>query len=108
MVKNTTYQPSPLSFVYPQNGQSLNYESDYLFKVTPYPDAEGYLWGFFQNGEYVWENMTEEGTLDGPEYAILNGTEAHGRFQRGAVEVWVRASVAGQWTEPSIIMIYLE
>lgn len=98
----------PLSFVYPQNGQTLNFEGDYLFKVIPYPNAEGYLWGFFQNGQYVWENMTEEGTLDGPEYAILSGTEAHNRFRRGAVEVWVRASINENWTEPTIITIYLE
>jgi hypothetical protein len=87
----------------------LNYGGHYLFKVTPYPNAEGYLWGFFQNGQYVWENMTEEGNLDGPEYAILSGTEAHNRFRRGSVDVWVRASINnGNWTEPMIITIFLE
>jgi hypothetical protein len=102
-------QPPPLSFIYPQNGQVLNYGGHYLFKVTPYPNAEGYLWGFFQNGQYVWENMTEEGNLDGPEYAILSGTEAHNRFRRGSVDVWVRASINnGNWTEPMIITIFLE
>lgn len=95
-------------FIYPQDGQALAYDGDYLFKVEPIERADGYLWGFFQNGEMVWENLRDEGTISSNEYDILSGSEAHSRFQPGEVEVWVRASVNGQWTEPTVIVLYLQ
>jgi len=94
-------------FVYPENGATLDYEGSYLFKVEPIPDAQGFLWGFFQNGVMVWENLRDEGTLSGNEYGIHPGTVAHSQFAPGSVEVWVRALINEQWTEPTIITIYL-
>jgi WD40 repeat protein len=99
---------APGSFEYPIDGQVLSYEGDYMFKVTPVEGANGYLWGFFQNGVMVWENMRDEGELSGNEYVIVEGSFAHSKFVSGNLEVWVRASVNGQWTEPTIITIYLE
>lgn len=95
-------------FVYPVNGQTLDYEGSYLFKVKPIPSAEGFLWRFFQSGVMVWENFRDEGTLSGEEYGIHPGTEAHSRFVPGPVEVWVRAWVNGAWTDATVITIYLE
>lgn len=97
-----------LSFLYPADGQVLDYEGAYLFKVTPVEGAEGYLWGFIQNGNMVWENMRDEGGLSGDEYGIMDGTTAHSQFAPGYVEVWVRAGIQGNWTEPTVITIYLQ
>jgi hypothetical protein len=95
-------------FVYPVDGQTLDYEGNYLFKVEPMANAQGFLWGFFQNGEGVWENWQDEGTLSGNEYGILEDSVAHSKFVIGSVEVWVRALINGEWTEPTMIIIYLE
>ena len=94
-------------FDYPVDGQTLDFEGWYLFRVHPIPSAQGYLWGFFQNGVMVWENYRDEGTLSGNEYAIQPGTVAHSRFVPGDVEVWVRGWVDNQWTDATVITIHL-
>ena len=101
--------PKPVvpEFIYPVDGQVLDYEGSYLFKVKPVPSAEGFLWGFFQNGVMVWENYRDEGILSGDEYGIHPGTLAHSKFVPGPVEVWVRASIDGQWTDAAVITIHL-
>ena len=95
-------------FVYPVDGQTLDYEGSYLFKVKRIAVAESYLWGFFQDGVMVWENYRDEGTLSGNEYGIHPGSLAHSKFVPGDVEVWVRASINGQWTDATVITIHLE
>jgi hypothetical protein len=94
-------------YVYPTDGQSLDYDGTYRFKVTPVRDSSGYLFGFFQDGDMVWENYRDEGRLSGTEYEIEPGTTAHSRFHTGKVEVWVRAYVDDQWTDAAIITIRL-
>lgn len=94
-------------FIYPVNGQTLDYVGSYLFKVEPIAQAQGFLWGFFQNGVMVWENYRDEGKLSTNEYGIHPATTAYSKFVRGAVDVWVRALIDGQWTDAAIITIYL-
>jgi len=116
-VSNSIYLPLVLSnyaqvikpvFVYPAYGATLDYDGSYLFGVEPITSAQGFLWGFFQNGVSVWENLRDEGTLSGNEYGILPGTVAHSKFVPGSVDVWVRALINGQWTDATIITIYLQ
>ena len=95
-------------FETPQNGQTLDFNSDWYFRVRPMTNAGGYLWGFFQDGEAVWENLTNEGVLSGNEYTIYVGSDAHSRFTPGSVEVWVRAWVNGAWTEPSVLTVNVQ
>ena len=95
-------------FDYPIDGQTLDFEGSYLFRVQPIASAQGYLWGFFQNGVMVWENWRDEGALSDNEYGIHPGTVAHTKFALGAVDVWVRASIDGQWTDATVITIYLQ
>jgi hypothetical protein len=92
------------TFVYPTDGQTLGYGS-FLFKVNPVDGASGYLYGFFQNGNAVWENYHNEHTLSGTEYGISAGSPGHRAIQPGALQVWVRALVDGQWTDATIINI---
>ncbi|MGH3926272.1 MAG: hypothetical protein ACRDTT_25980, partial [Pseudonocardiaceae bacterium] len=106
----TTGSPQPVSsggptFVYPQDGQTLSASGAYLFKVHPTAGASGYLFGFFQNETMVWENYRDEGSLSGTEYGIHPGTQAHSSILPGALQVWVRALVNGQWTDATIISI---
>jgi pimeloyl-ACP methyl ester carboxylesterase len=104
-VASTTDKPV---FVYPVNGQTLDYEGAYLFKVQPIASAQGFLWGFFQNGVMVWENLRDEGTLSTNEYGILEGSLGHSKFSLGDVDVWVRASINGAWTDATVITIHLQ
>ncbi len=95
-------------FDYPNNNQTLEYNSAWLFRVQPLPNAQGFLWGFFQNGVLIWENMRDEGSISSNEFGIYPGTVAHSKFVPGSVEVWVRALINGQWTEATTITIYLQ
>ncbi len=95
------------TFVYPANGNSLNYGGDYLFKLHPVEGADGYLWGFKQDGLLMWENQRDEGRVSSDEYRIEAGTLAHARLHPGAVEVLVRARICGAWTAAGTIMIEL-
>jgi hypothetical protein len=95
------------SFVYPVDGQRLDFEGDYLFKVTPVPGVNQYRWGLKQGGELLWENLRDEGHLSGAEYGILAMTPAHNRFKVGRVEVSVQASMGNAWSDPRIILINL-
>jgi hypothetical protein len=95
-------------YVYSTDGQTWDYEGSYLFKVQPIASAEGFLWGFFQNGVMVWENYRDEGTLSGNEYGIHPGTIAHTKFVPGDVEVCVRATINGEWTDATLITIHLQ
>lgn len=94
-------------FDYPVNGQSLDYNGAYLFRVLPMTNATGYLWGFFQGGVLVWENSRDEGHLSTNEYGIYIHTLAHSKFVPGDVEVWVRAVINGEFTDATIITIHL-
>jgi hypothetical protein len=96
------------SFVYPKNGQTLDSEGAYLFKVKPVEGASEYLWGFFQGGKMVWENYRNERKLSGTEYGIQPGTPAHKKFVKGNVDVWARGLVNGKWTKATIITIRLQ
>jgi hypothetical protein len=103
--------PDPIVFEYPLNGQTLDYEGDYLFKVTDIEGAGGYLWSFSQNGVVVWENQRDEmGLTSGGTYAIFKGSEAHSRFVPGPVEVTVRALMSDNqyYSEPAVITIILQ
>jgi hypothetical protein len=103
--------PDPIVFEYPLDGQILDYEGDYLFKVTDIEGAGGYLWRFSQNGAVVWENQRDEmGLTAGRMYAILKGSEAHSRFMPGPVEVTVRALMSDNqyYSDPAVITVILQ
>lgn len=99
-----------LSFEYPMDGQVIDYEGDYLFKVTDIAGAQGYQWTFTQNGIIVWDNLRDEyGFAGGGTYAILDGSPAHDRFIPGQVEVAVRAFMVGDYySDATIITIILQ
>lgn len=95
--------------VYPQNGQTLDLEGAYMFKVQQIPGAQGYLFGFFQNGAMIYENLRDNRRLS-PD-GVLNiwpNDPAHARFKEGPVQVWVRASVNNRWTNARVITIILK
>jgi hypothetical protein len=95
-------------FEYPLDGQVLDYDGWYLFKVQPIPDAQGYLWSFYQGGVLVWENQRDEGSLSSDNYGISPTSAAHSKFAPGSVQVWVRAKINNEWTGTRIITIILE
>jgi|CXWL01.1.fsa_nt_gi hypothetical protein len=101
--------PPSLSFVYPLDGQVLDFEGDYLFKVNNIEGADGYLWSFTQNNVIVWENLRDElGLTAGGTYGISAGGAAHSRFVPGPVEVSVRAVKGDYLAEPIVITIILQ
>lgn len=96
------------SFEYPVDGQVLDFEGAYLFKVTDIIGA-GYQWTFSQNGIIVWDNLRDEyGLTAGGMYAIWEGSTAHARFIPGEVQVSVRALMVGDYySDATIITIIL-
>ncbi len=95
--------------VYPQNGQTLDLEGAYMFKVQQILGAQGYLFGFFQNGAMIYENLRDNRRLS-PD-GVLNiwpNDPAHARFKEGPVQVWVRALVNNRWTNARVITIILK
>jgi hypothetical protein len=95
------------AFLYPLDGQTMDFGADWTFAVQPVAQAEGYLWGFFQNDEMVWENYRDEGILSGMEYTLALGSEARSRFEPGPLLVVVRASIGGAWTESATVNVDL-
>jgi murein DD-endopeptidase MepM/ murein hydrolase activator NlpD len=95
-------------FNYPVNGQTLDYEGHYIFEVKPVNGATGFLWGFEQNGQLIWENWRDEGKLNDTGYRITPNTAAHNKFSPGPVKVIVRAQIDGKWSEAQVITIHLK
>jgi hypothetical protein len=89
-------------FVYPYNGDALDYEGAYMFKVMPIEGALGYEWKFFQNGSIVWD-----GGMTGNEYAIFEENLGHAKFVLGEVVVSVRAYMGTYYTDATTITILL-
>jgi hypothetical protein len=101
--------PPPLAFEYPVDGQTLDYEGDYSFKVKEIPDADAYFWSFSQNGVVVWQNLADDqGLTSGGTYLIATGSRAHSQFVPGPVEVTVRAVKGNFFADPTIITVILE
>lgn len=94
-------------FLFPVNGELIDFSSTWVFQVQPIPNATGFLWGFEQNGILVWENYRNEGTLSGATYTIAEGSYAHSLFTTGALKVWVRALIYNEWTDLTIVNIFL-
>jgi hypothetical protein len=105
-------EPGP-GFIYPSDGSNHNHGQLLQINVTSVSNATGYLFGFFQGGEMVWENYRDEGKLSNTNYEIPEGSPAWQKFHKGVaggaaeVEVWARALVNGEWTDATIIRIYL-
>ena len=108
--KTPTLTPYPMKvpqFNYPLNGQSIIYEDSYGFQVKPISYATGFLWSFQQNGQLVWENWRDEGSLSGADYWISNSNQAHSRFSPGPLLVSVRAQINGQFSDAATITVQL-
>jgi hypothetical protein len=109
-----TRTPTPItslgapSMVYPADGQSLDLEGAYMFKVNPVQGATGYLYGFFQDGNMIYENWRDNKTLGWTEFAVWESNSYHSKFKTGPVKVMIRALVNNQWTEAREITIYLK
>jgi hypothetical protein len=99
-----------LEFEYPHNGQTLDYAGTWLFKVKPIANVQHYLWGFFQNGNLVWENLRDGGTYSGNEYEIYIDHPAKSKLLPGDVSIQVSADLNGEWKEwiSGSVTIYLK
>lgn len=67
----------------PSDGQTINYNGDLAVHVEPVEGASGYLYGFFQNSDMVWENYANERHLSGTDYNISVNTPGHAAIQPG-------------------------
>jgi len=105
-------QPGP-GFIYPADGSNGTFGQLLQVNVTSVSNATGYLFGFFQGNEMVWENYRDERKLSNTNYEIPAGSAAWQKFHKGAsgqaaeVKIWARALVHGEWTDATIITVYL-
>lgn len=101
--------PGAPEMVYPRNGQTLDLEGAYMFKVNRVASASGYLFGLFQDGQMVYENYRDTKKLStNGEFALSPSNPAHNRFHTGNMTVMVRALVNGRWTDARTITITLK
>jgi len=105
-------------WITPHDGDTVPYLNDLVFQVQPVDNSVGYLYGFFENGEMVWENYANEGHLDGTQYVLKKGSRGHHALGSGAqwrvswpLQIWVRGYIHQgsqyHWTEASIINVTL-
>jgi hypothetical protein len=117
-------EPGP-QWITPWDGASVTYLDfvhheavDLVFEVRPVNGSVGYLYGFFENGQMVWENWANERHLDGTRYVLARGSAGHLALGSGAnrqiawpLQIWVRGYIleGGQyhWTDASIINVTL-
>jgi hypothetical protein len=102
-----TENVAPL-LISPKEGQDISYAGDWIFNIQPSPYyADSYLWGFFQNGVLVWENLRDEKKLSGTQYTISSTSLAHSKFAPGKLTVVVRAQIGRIWTPANQITVTL-
>lgn len=100
--------PGAPEMVYPSDGQVLGIDGAYMFKVKPVPGSSGYLFGFFQNNDMIYENYRDNRTLSSNgEFAVWESNPFHNKFKLGKVKVMIRALVNSQWTDAREITIIL-
>jgi len=107
------------SWVAPTAGAAIPYENDLILEAAPIAGAREYLFGFFENGQPVWENYANERRLDGPIYVLPHGSAGHRALGQGAngrpswpLQLWVRGYVHDgedryHWSEASVIDVTL-
>lgn len=104
----TAAMPGVPEMVYPSDGQVLGIDGAYMFKVKPVNNASGYLFGFFQNNDMIYENYRDNRTLSSNgEFAVWESNTFHNKFKLGKVKVLIRALVNNQWTDAREITIIL-
>jgi uncharacterized protein YkwD len=92
-------------FEYPLDGQTMNYEGHYLFKVYAVAGADQYQWKFFQNGDEIYSVLDLHETGNG--FGVYTSMEDHDKFSPGELTVQSSARVNGVWTEATAITIEL-
>lgn len=98
-----------IEMVYPQDGQVLDLEGGYMFKVKHIEEASGYLFDLFQDGKLVYENYRDGGQLSlNGEFALWDADPVHANFHAGNLVVTMRALVKGQWTDTRTINLILK
>lgn len=105
---NTQINLSAPEMVYPVDGQTIDLEGAYMFKVKPVAGASGYLFDLFQDNVMVYENWRDDKYLSSTEFALWNGTPYHAKFHAGNIKVTIRAYINNQWTEAREITVYLK
>lgn len=94
-------------FVYPGEGQAIDFEGDYMFKASPIPGSTKYLIGLFQNGVLQVENLRDYGT-EQADFTIRRGDTSRTRLRPDIpTTVMVRGKVNGSWTESRQITVRL-
>lgn len=89
-------EPGP-QWITPRDGEVVVYLNDLVFEVAPVNGSVGYLYGFFENGQMVWENWANERPWTEPDtslrgaapvtlpLAVVRAREPLGRCRFGSV-----------------------
>ena len=107
-------EPGP-EWISPTSAANVPYPNDLIFEVAPISGAREYLFGFFENGQAVWENYANERRLDAPTYVLPYGSDGHralGLETAGRtswpLQLWARGYIHDggdqyHWSEATII-----
>lgn len=105
---NTQVSYQAPEMVYPKDGQVLDLEGAYMFKVKPVSSASGYLFGLFQDQVMVYENYRDHRILSSNgEFAVWESNPYHNKFHKGELKVMVRTLINGQWSDAREITVQL-
>jgi hypothetical protein len=106
-VNNSTSSATSSPWIYPQDGQVLNFGGSYMFKVRP-ASSTRYQFIFAQNGFTIHDNYRDLRTLsENGEYAIHPNSSYYGNFRPGILDVIVRALKNNQWSIVGTIRVLL-
>jgi Ca2+-binding RTX toxin-like protein len=81
-------QPGP-QFVYPADGQILDFEGDYLAAVVPPANVVSYDWSFTQFGDVIYSVTTT-----GPSFGFVASAPERDQVALGPAQISVRANLA--------------
>lgn len=85
----------------PVHDQTLDLEGDYVFTATHSDGVDNYLWGFFQNGQLVYETKGPE------ELDISAADDAHKRFHADQLTVFLRVDKGDRFSDADIRTVKL-
>jgi hypothetical protein len=81
-------QPGP-QFVYPADGQILDFEGDYLAAVVPPANVVSYDWSFSQFGDVIYSVTTT-----GPSFGFVASAPERDQVALGPAQISVRANLS--------------
>ncbi|MPM41183.1 hypothetical protein SDC9_87833 [bioreactor metagenome] len=92
-----------IRFVYPVNGQTIDYVGSWLFMVRPISCSQNYLWSFYQNDTLIFQQESNN------EFGVAPYSKDWNKFAAGYIKVSVQYKQNdGTLSNPTTISLFLQ